>query len=88
MLVNLISWTIFGLFAGSLARLLVPGRDPMGCLTTILLGVAGSWLGGFLGYALWGHPTGQVHPAGFFGALIGSVLVLLLYRRIAAPRIP
>jgi uncharacterized membrane protein YeaQ/YmgE (transglycosylase-associated protein family) len=88
MLLNLIAWTIFGLFVGLLARALVPGRDPMGCLATVILGVIGSWVGGFFGYLLWGGVERGIHPAGFLGALIGSVIVLLIYRRMVAPRVP
>ncbi|NUQ61090.1 MAG: GlsB/YeaQ/YmgE family stress response membrane protein [Pirellulales bacterium] len=80
-MVDLLVWVIFGLFVGAIARLLVPGRDPMGCLGTILLGVAGSVVGGFLASLLFGGLREGFRPAGFLGALIGGVIVLLIWRR-------
>ena len=65
-----------GLVAGFLARALVPGRDPMGLGGTILLGVAGSFLGGFLGRLLFAT---QRTTAGFLGSVIGAVILLLIY---------
>jgi uncharacterized membrane protein YeaQ/YmgE (transglycosylase-associated protein family) len=84
---NILGWIIFGLIVGAIARLLVPGRDPMGWIGTILLGVAGSLLGGFLGALIFGQAddlteTGMgFTPAGFIGALIGGIIVLLLVRQ-------
>jgi uncharacterized membrane protein YeaQ/YmgE (transglycosylase-associated protein family) len=71
---------VVGLIAGALARLLVPGRDPMGLLGTWLLGV----VGGFLGYVLFGADTedGAVQVAGFIGSVLGAIIVLLVYRAI------
>ena len=68
-----------GLVAGFLARALVPGRDPIGIGGTILLGVAGSFLGGFLGRVLFNT---QRTTAGFIGSVIGAVLLLLLYNAV------
>lgn len=59
MLVTIISWIILGLIAGAVARLLVPGPDPMSILATILLGIAGSFVGGFLGYVLFDKDLGE-----------------------------
>lgn len=72
---SLIGMLIIGLFAGFLARLLVPGRDPMGFVATIVLGVVGSIVGGFLSRALFGDSDG----VGLFGATVGAVIVLLLW---------
>jgi uncharacterized membrane protein YeaQ/YmgE (transglycosylase-associated protein family) len=71
-----------GLAFGAIARLLVPGPDPMGLAATWLLGVAGSFLGGFLGYALFGADIddGPVQVAGVLGSVIGSVILLLIVR--------
>lgn len=80
-MVNLLTWIIFGLFVGAIARLLVPGRDPMGCIGTILLGIAGSVVGGFLGSLLFGGRGDGFQPAGFLGAIIGGVIVLLIWRQ-------
>ncbi len=72
---------IFGLIFGAIARLLVPGQDPIGLLGTWALGVVGSLVGGFLGYALFDVDTGDgaIQAAGVIGSIIGSVLVLLAY---------
>jgi uncharacterized membrane protein YeaQ/YmgE (transglycosylase-associated protein family) len=73
-----------GLIAGFLARLLVPGRDPMGILGTIVLGIVGSFLGGFLGYVLFGKDLdeGALQPSGIIGSIIGAVIALLVYRAV------
>lgn len=71
-----------GFIVGAIARFLVPGPDPMGLLGTWFLGVAGSLLGGFLGYVILGADIddGPVQAAGFIGSLIGAVILLLAYR--------
>jgi uncharacterized membrane protein YeaQ/YmgE (transglycosylase-associated protein family) len=82
----IVSLIIVGLIAGALARLLVPGRDPIGIGGTIVLGIVGSFIGGFLGYVLF-HKDGQdgfLQPAGIVGSVIGSVIALLIYRRIGS----
>lgn len=71
---GIIGWLILGLVAGALARLLVPGRDPMGLIGTLLLGLAGSLVGGFLADALFDDEA-----IGLFGSVVGAVLVLLAY---------
>jgi uncharacterized membrane protein YeaQ/YmgE (transglycosylase-associated protein family) len=73
---------LVGLVAGALARLLVPGRDPMGIGATILLGVVGSFVGGFLGYVLFHKDAndGALQPANILGSVIGAILVLLAWR--------
>lgn len=72
---ELIMFLLVGLVAGFIARLLVPGRDPMGLLGTLLLGVIGAFVGGFLARVLLGDPE-----IGLLGAIVGSVIVLLVYR--------
>src|SRR6185503_8233949 len=76
---------IVGLIAGAIARLLVPGRDPMGILGTILLGIVGSYIGGFLGYVLFGKDINEsaLQPSGIIGSIIGAVIALLVYRAIS-----
>ena len=73
---------IVGLFAGALARLLVPGPDPMSLLGTWLLGVLGSFVGGFLGYLLFGRDIndGAVQLSGIIGSVLGAVILLLIWR--------
>lgn len=76
---NIIWWLIVGLIAGALARLLVPGRDPMGLVATLALGLVGSLIGGFLGDLLVSGDD-DFSPAGLIGSIIGAVIALLVYR--------
>jgi uncharacterized membrane protein YeaQ/YmgE (transglycosylase-associated protein family) len=79
---------VIGIVAGFLARLLVPGRDPMGFWATVLLGVVGSFIGGFLGYVLFGKDLdeGALQASGIIGSIIGAVVALLIYRAITRNR--
>jgi uncharacterized membrane protein YeaQ/YmgE (transglycosylase-associated protein family) len=88
MLGLIITLLVVGLIAGALARLLVPGRDAIGIGGTILIGVIGSFVGGFLGYALFHKDAGEgaLQPSGIIGSVIGAVIVLLLYRRFSGSR--
>lgn len=74
---------IVGLIAGALARLIMPGKDPMSIWMTILLGIAGSFVGGFIGNLIW-HPAGggYFHPGGILLSLVGAILLLWLWRMI------
>jgi uncharacterized membrane protein YeaQ/YmgE (transglycosylase-associated protein family) len=78
----IISLLVIGLIAGFVARLLVPGPDPMSVLGTLLLGIAGSFVGGFLGYLIFGADVedGALQASGIIGSIIGAVIVLLVYR--------
>jgi uncharacterized membrane protein YeaQ/YmgE (transglycosylase-associated protein family) len=82
---TIIGWIIFGLVIGIIAKLLMPGRDPGGFVITILLGIAGSLLGGFVGRALGLYGPDQ-SGAGWIMSIIGAVLLLVLYRAIARRR--
>jgi len=74
-----ILWTIIiGLVVGAVAKLLMPGKDPGGFIITILLGIAGSFIAGFIGRALHWYSEGQ--PAGFILSVVGAILLLFLYR--------
>jgi uncharacterized membrane protein YeaQ/YmgE (transglycosylase-associated protein family) len=79
---------ILGLIAGALARLLVPGRDPMSIGQTILLGIVGSFIGGFLAFVIFGNDIddGALQPAGLIGSVIGAVIALLIWRQVVARR--
>ncbi len=72
---TIVAWLIIGLVAGLLARLLVPGRDKMGLIATMVLGLVGSVVGAFLASALFGDTDG----VGLFGSTVGAILVLLLW---------
>lgn len=84
MLGLLISLIIVGLIAGALARLLVPGKQDLSIPMTILLGIIGSFVGGFLGYLIFHKDSqdGFFQPSGIIGSIIGSVIVLLIWLRI------
>ena len=73
------SWRIiFGLVVGAIAKLIMPGKDPGGIFVTIILGIVGALLGGWIGRALGLYGPDQ--PAGFFMALLGSIILLVVYR--------
>lgn len=78
---NIIWFLIVGLIAGFLARALVPGKDPMGLLATLLLGIVGSYVGGFI-FALFSSSRGMLDfsPTGLIGSIIGAIVALLVYR--------
>lgn len=80
---SLIWMLIIGLIAGAIAKLIMPGRDPGGIIVTMLLGVAGAFVGGFLA-RMFG--MGEGGPAGLIGAIIGSLVLLLLYRLVVGRR--
>jgi uncharacterized membrane protein YeaQ/YmgE (transglycosylase-associated protein family) len=73
---------VIGLIAGFIARALVPGRDPMTVGGTILLGIVGSFIGGFIGYVLTHHDArdGAFQASGIIGSIVGAVVALLVYR--------
>lgn len=81
---GIVGWIVFGLIVGVVAKLLMPGRDPGGCIITMLIGIAGALLGGWIGRALGLY--GPDDAAGFIMAIIGAVLLLLLYRLIIGRR--
>ncbi|HET9443423.1 MAG TPA: GlsB/YeaQ/YmgE family stress response membrane protein [Acidimicrobiales bacterium] len=81
MLAFIITLLVIGALAGFIARFLVPGRDPMSIGATIMLGIVGSFIGGFLGYVLMGKDfdEGALQPAGIVGSIIGAVIALIIY---------
>jgi uncharacterized membrane protein YeaQ/YmgE (transglycosylase-associated protein family) len=78
MIITILSWIVFGLVVGFIARAITPGSQPMSVPGTILLGVAGSFVGGLVGNLLSGNPALQLHAAGFIGSVLGAIAVLVL----------
>lgn len=82
----MIGWMVFGLLVGIVAKLLMPGRDPGGFIVTMLLGIAGGFLGGVLGRTVGWYRDGD--PVGFMMAVIGAVALLVTYRLVWKPTSP
>jgi uncharacterized membrane protein YeaQ/YmgE (transglycosylase-associated protein family) len=81
---GVLGWILFGLVVGVIAKLAMPGRDPGGMIVTILLGIVGAVVGGFLGRQLGFY--GPNEPAGFLMSLVGAVVLLALYRLLVRGR--
>jgi uncharacterized membrane protein YeaQ/YmgE (transglycosylase-associated protein family) len=79
--ITILGWIVFGLIAGFIARAIVPGKDDIGLVRTILLGIAGSVVGGFL-FGLLTVGIRDFQPAGWIGSIIGAVIVLVTYNKI------
>ncbi|MCJ8191529.1 GlsB/YeaQ/YmgE family stress response membrane protein [Sphingomicrobium aestuariivivum] len=77
-------WIVIGLIAGAIAKLIMPGKDPGGCFVTILLGIAGALLAGFLGKAVGWYDEGE--GAGFIAAIVGALIILGIYRMVLKKR--
>lgn len=84
----LFTFLVVGFIAGLIARAFVSGSGISGCLPTTLLGVVGSFVGGFLGYVIFDKDLGEgkLQPAGIFGSIVGAVLALVIYKRFASDR--
>jgi uncharacterized membrane protein YeaQ/YmgE (transglycosylase-associated protein family) len=80
---GLLGWIIFGLIVGIIAKMLMPGRDPGGFIITMLLGIAGAVLGGFIGRALGLYGPGEA--AGFLMSTLGAVVLLFIYHKLRRP---
>jgi uncharacterized membrane protein YeaQ/YmgE (transglycosylase-associated protein family) len=78
---GVLAWILFGLVVGIIAKLLMPGRDPGGFIVTILLGIAGALIGGFIGRALGFYGSGE--GAGWLMSILGAVILLAIYRKLA-----
>jgi uncharacterized membrane protein YeaQ/YmgE (transglycosylase-associated protein family) len=81
---GVLAWILFGLVIGVIAKLLMPGRDPGGFIVTILLGIAGALVGGFLGQAMGFYGEGE--SAGWIISILGAIILLALYRMVAGRR--
>jgi len=75
----ILGWIVFGFVVGIIARFLIPGPHPMGFIMTTVLGVAGSFVGGWLGSIIHGGPLDIAQPSGWIGSIIGAVVLLLAY---------
>ena len=75
---------VIGLIVGLVAKLLMPGKDPGGCIITVLLGIAGALVAGWIGHAVGWYDTGE--GAGFIAAIIGAFILLAIYRIVAGRR--
>ena len=75
---DILLWIVFGLVVGVVAKFILPGPDPAGIVLTIVLGIAGAMVGGWLGRVLGFYGPGQA--AGFVMAIVGAIVILLLYR--------
>ena len=80
---SVLGWILFGLLVGVVAKLLMPGRDPGGMIVTILLGIVGALVGGFLGRVLGWYREGD--PVGVLMAVMGAILVLFVFRKLSGP---
>ncbi|MFD4693246.1 GlsB/YeaQ/YmgE family stress response membrane protein [Streptomyces sp. NPDC058463] len=85
---GIIAWILIGLFAGLIAKALTPGKSPGGCLLTMVIGIVGGLLGGWLGKVIFGVDSidGFFSLSTWIAAVVGSVLVLLVYRVVAVKR--
>ncbi len=81
-MLNFIWWLIIGLIAGALARLIMPGRDPMGVIATIVLGIVGSLIGGLVSMAIWPNSGGGFQRGGLLLSILGAILVLWIWRMV------
>jgi uncharacterized membrane protein YeaQ/YmgE (transglycosylase-associated protein family) len=81
---GVLGWIVFGVIVGAVAKLLMPGRDPGGIVVTMLLGIVGAVLGGFIGRAMGFYGPNQ--GAGFLMSLVGAVVVLFIYRLMVGRR--
>jgi uncharacterized membrane protein YeaQ/YmgE (transglycosylase-associated protein family) len=82
---EILSWIVFGLIVGIIAKILMPGRDPGGFIVTTLLGIAGALVGGFVGRAMGFYGPGQ--SAGWLMSILGAIILLALYRMLIRSRV-
>jgi uncharacterized membrane protein YeaQ/YmgE (transglycosylase-associated protein family) len=81
---DILLWIVFGLIVGIVAKFLMPGRDPGGFIVTIVIGIVGGLLGGWIGRAMGIYREGE--PVGFIMAVIGAIILLLIYRLVIGNR--
>ena len=83
----ILSWIVFGLVVGIIAKFLMPGKDPGGFIVTMLIGIAGSLIGGFIGRAFTGSNPGDSAGAGYIMSIVGAILLLAIYRMMVRRRV-
>jgi uncharacterized membrane protein YeaQ/YmgE (transglycosylase-associated protein family) len=83
---HVIGWALFGLIVGAIARLLVPGKQHMSWVMTALLGIVGSFVGGGISWLIFGSPEGNYNPGGWIMSIVGAIIVVVIYSRLARPR--
>ncbi len=83
---GIVGWIVFGLIVGAIAKLVMPGKDPGGIIVTMLLGILGAVLGGWIGRAL--NMYGPEDPAGWIMSIVGAIVVLAIYRMVVGRRRP
>jgi uncharacterized membrane protein YeaQ/YmgE (transglycosylase-associated protein family) len=81
---TILTWLVSGLIIGAIAKLLMPGDDPGGIIVTMLLGIAGALVGGWVGQAVGWYQPGE--PAGWIASIVGAILLLAIYRMIVGRR--
>ncbi|MEQ7873944.1 GlsB/YeaQ/YmgE family stress response membrane protein [Sphingomonas sp. ASV193] len=79
-----LGWIIIGGLAGAIAKMLMPGKDPGGCIVTVVLGIAGAFVAGYVGKMVGWYKDGDA--AGFVAAIVGAFILLLIYRLVAGRR--
>jgi uncharacterized membrane protein YeaQ/YmgE (transglycosylase-associated protein family) len=84
---EILSWCVFGLVVGLIARFLMPGRQHMGLLMTMVLGIVGSFAGGFIASIFSGGAHVSMNPSGWIMSIVGALVVLFIYSKVARPKI-
>jgi uncharacterized membrane protein YeaQ/YmgE (transglycosylase-associated protein family) len=79
---GIIGWCVFGLLVGAIARFVMPGRQNMGLFLTMLLGIIGSFAGGFISSLIFGKSDSLVNPSGWIMSIVGALIVLFVYGKI------
>jgi uncharacterized membrane protein YeaQ/YmgE (transglycosylase-associated protein family) len=87
-ILNVISWLVFGLIVGAIARFLMPGRQDMSWLATALLGIAGSLVGGAVSWLIFGAQESAINPAGWVLSILGAIAVVVAYGKLKGVRSP
>jgi uncharacterized membrane protein YeaQ/YmgE (transglycosylase-associated protein family) len=85
-ILNVISWLVFGLIVGAIARFLMPGRQDMSWLATALLGIAGSLVGGTISWLIFGSREGTINAAGWLMSILGAIVVVFAYGKMKGAR--